>query len=73
MFSGDELENSVAIDDFLPLPETIAAKLKKQVTIPVSMKLKKDTIERYKRFARKNGIKYQTFVSTILDTYAKHL
>lgn len=68
-----ELEKSVAIDDFLPLPETIAAGLKKQATIPVSMNLKKDTVERYKRFAKKKGIKYQTFVSTVLDTYAKHL
>ena len=27
----------------------------------------------FKRFAEKKGIKYQTFVSTVLDTYAKHL
>lgn len=37
------------------------------------MKLKKDTVNRYKRFAAKKGIKYQTFVSSILDTYAKQL
>jgi predicted DNA binding CopG/RHH family protein len=70
---AEELENSVAIDDFLPSPETIAKSLKKQETVPVTMKLKKDTIERYKRFATKKGIKYQSFVSTVLDTYAKHL
>ena len=70
---ADELENSVAIDDFLPSPGTIAESLKKQETVPVTMKLKKDTVERYKRFAAKKGIKYQSFVSTVLDTYAKHL
>jgi predicted DNA binding CopG/RHH family protein len=70
---ADELNNSVAIDDFLPSPESIAESLKKQDTVPVTMKLKKDTVGRYKRFAKKKGIKYQTFVSTILDTYAKHL
>jgi predicted DNA binding CopG/RHH family protein len=37
------------------------------------MKLKKETIARYKRFADKKGIKYQTFVSSILDSYAKAL
>ena len=68
-----ELENSVAIKDFLPSPGIIAESLKKQETIPVTMKLKKDTIKRYKRFAAKKGIKYQSFVSTILDTYARHL
>ena len=70
---ADELENSAAIDDFLPSPEAIAESLKKQETVPVTMKLKKKTVERYKRFAARKGIKYQSFVSTILDTYARHL
>jgi len=70
---AEEIENSVAIDDFLPSPEAIAESLKKQKTVPVTMKLKKDTVDRYKRFAAKKGIKYQSFVSTVLDTYAKHL
>jgi predicted DNA binding CopG/RHH family protein len=70
---AEELKNLVAIDDFLPSPGIIAQSLKKQQTVPVTMKLKKDTVERYKRFAAKKGIKYQSFVSTVLDTYAKHL
>ncbi len=68
-----ELENSVAVQDFLPSPESIAAGLKKEETVPVTMKLKKSTVERYKRFALKKGIKYQTFVSKILDSYAQNL
>jgi len=70
---AEELENSVSINDFLPSPESIAAMLKKQDTVPVTMKLKKNTLERYKRFAAKKGIKYQTFVSTVLDSYAQRL
>jgi len=70
---AEELENSVAIDDFLPSPDSIAAMLKKQDTVPVTMKLKKKTVDRYKRFAAKKGIKYQTFVSTLLDSYAQRL
>lgn len=70
---AEELENSIPIEDFLPSPESIANLLKKQETIPVTMKLKKETIARYKRFADKKGIKYQTFVSSILDSYAKAL
>ena len=68
-----ELEDSVAVDDFLPPPGAIAESLKKAETVPVTMKLKKDTVDRYKRYAQKKGIKYQTFVSTVLDTYAKRL
>jgi predicted DNA binding CopG/RHH family protein len=70
---ADELERSVVIDDFLPAPEAIAKSLKKQETVPVTMKLKKDTVDRYKRYAQRKGIKYQTFVSTVLDAYAKRL
>jgi predicted DNA binding CopG/RHH family protein len=70
---AEELEKSVAINDFLPSPGAIAESLKKQKTVPVTMNLKKDTIKRYKRFAQKKGIKYQSFVSSVLDTYAKHL
>jgi predicted DNA binding CopG/RHH family protein len=70
---AEELENSISINDFLPSPATIAESLKKQKTIPVTMKLKKDTVERYKRFAAKKQIKYQSFVSTILDMYSKHI
>ncbi|MBN1983691.1 MAG: hypothetical protein JW795_19305 [Chitinivibrionales bacterium] len=47
---AEDLEQSVKIDDFLPSPETIAESLKKQQTVPVTMKLKKETVERYKRF-----------------------
>jgi predicted DNA binding CopG/RHH family protein len=70
---AEELKKSVPIDDFLPSPESIAAMLKKQDTVPVTMKLKKNTLNRYKRFAAKKGIKYQTFVSTVLDSYALRL
>ncbi len=71
--TAEELENSVATDDFLPSPESIAGMLKKQDTVPVTMKLKKNTVDQYKRFAEKKGIKYQTFISTLLDSYAKRL
>ncbi|MCX7725923.1 MAG: BrnA antitoxin family protein [Chitinispirillaceae bacterium] len=70
---AEELKNSVKIYDFLPSPEAFAESLRKQKTVPVTMKLKKDTLEHYKKFAAKKGIKYQSFISTILDTYAKYL
>ena len=70
---ADKLENLDAMKDALPSPGAIAESLKKQKTIPVTMKLKQDTIVRYKKFAAKNGIKYQAFISAVLDMYAKHL
>jgi predicted DNA binding CopG/RHH family protein len=41
--------------------------------VPVAMKLKKDIANRYKRFAVKKGINYQTFVSKVPDAHAKQL
>lgn len=68
-----EMENSIPVDDFLPSPEKMATLLQKKEMIPVTMKLQKSTVERYKNFARRKGIKYQTFLSTLLDTYAQKL
>jgi len=68
-----ELESSVRVADFLPSPETITAMLKKEPTVPVTMNLKKKTIERYRQFAKQNGVKYQVFISTVLDNYAKSI
>ena len=70
---AEEIKNSVPVDDFLPSPQEIASMLKKEETIPVTMKLKRKTIKRYKEYAQKKGIKYQSFVSTVLDSYAKRL
>lgn len=68
-----ELENSVPVADFLPSPAEIAAMLKKEVTIPVTMKLKRRTLEKYRTFAHRTGVRYQTFISTLLDAYAKKI
>ena len=40
---AEELARSIPAKDFLPPPETIAAMLKKEKTVPVTMKLKKST------------------------------
>lgn len=70
---ADELEQSVSVEDFLPSPDQIAGMIQKADTVPMTMNLKRKTLERYKNFARKRGIKYQVFVSTLLDTYAQRL
>jgi hypothetical protein len=66
-----EIEKSVPVSDFLPSPAAITGMLKKDPTIPITMNLKKKTVESYRPYARRYGIKYQSFISTLLDTYAK--
>jgi predicted DNA binding CopG/RHH family protein len=70
---AQEIARSVPVRDFLPPPKEIAAMLKREKTVPVTMKLKERTLLRYKSYARRRGIRYQTFVSTILDRYAEQL
>jgi predicted DNA binding CopG/RHH family protein len=70
---AEELRTSITVKDFLPSPETIAAMIAKEKTVPVTMKLKRKTVDRYKMFARKKGVKYQSFVSALLDLYAQKL
>jgi predicted DNA binding CopG/RHH family protein len=68
-----EMETSIPASDFLPSPEQIAAMIQKVEMIPITMNVKKKTLERYKKFAQKRGIKYQVFVATLLDSYAQRL
>lgn len=68
-----EIEASYPIEDFLPNPRDIASMIRKEEMIPVTMKLKKKTVDEYKAYALKMRIKYQTFVSALLDKYAQHL
>jgi predicted DNA binding CopG/RHH family protein len=70
---AEELKNSIPVKDFLPPPEEIANDLKKEKTVFVTMRLRKKTVERYKLFAAQKGIKYQQFVSSVLDQYAQKL
>ena len=68
-----EIEAAVPVEDFLPHPRDIAALIRREEMVPVTMKLKKKTVAEYKAYALKMGIKYQTFVSALLDKYAQYL
>jgi predicted DNA binding CopG/RHH family protein len=70
---AQEMKSLIQVADFLPSPETITVMLKKEPTVPVTMNLKKKTVESYRKFAKRNGIKYQVFISTVLDNYAKSI
>jgi len=67
----DSLNRSTVIPNFAPLPEQVrelaAKKAKKQVSIYLSA----DTIERFKAAAKRDGGRYQTMISDVLDTYTQ--
>jgi predicted DNA binding CopG/RHH family protein len=70
----EDMKNLVDVEDaLLPKPEEVAQIIKDNKKTMVTMYLKQRTVKRYKTFATKKGIGYQTFISSVLDNYAKAL
>ena len=67
----ESLERSVIIPNFAPLPEQVKELANKRAKKQVSIYLSTDTIERFKAAAKKNGSRYQTMISNVLDTYTQ--
>lgn len=63
----ESLENPIFVDDFLPLPEEFARKTKKE---KITIAIDKDSLDRFKRYAKKHDTKYQTMINGVLGSYA---
>ena len=59
----------VRVPDFLPPPEKLFAP---DGTAKVTLILTKESIDRFKKYARKNNKKYQKMMREVLDRYAEH-
>lgn len=58
----------VQVPDFLPPPsELINAK----ITVKVTLGLSKESIDFFKREAKKNNVKYQAMIREVVDLYAR--
>jgi uncharacterized protein (DUF4415 family) len=63
----ESLEDPIFVNDLLPSPEEFVRKAKKEkITIAVD----KDSLELYKRYAKKHNAKYQTMINGVLSSYA---
>ena len=56
------------IYDFLPPPDQLVKKLPK---IKVTITLNSRSVEFFKKYAKKNNVKYQTMINEVLDQYAQ--
>jgi uncharacterized protein (DUF4415 family) len=54
--------------DFLPPPDQLVFREKKQ---KITIMLNESTIDFFKRSARENGVKYQTMINNLLDSYVQ--
>ena len=56
------------IIDFLPPPEKLIRKIPK---VKITITLNSQSIDFFKKSAKKNNVKYQTMINEVLDQYAR--
>jgi len=63
----ESLEDPIFVNDLLPSPEEFVRKAKKE---KITIAIDKDSLELYKRYAKKHNAKYQTMINGVLSSYA---
>jgi predicted DNA binding CopG/RHH family protein len=66
---GNALENAEQISDFLPPPHKLVEKIEKE---KVTILLRKENVDFFRRVAKKEGVPYQVMIDNLLDNYVKH-
>jgi predicted DNA binding CopG/RHH family protein len=56
------------IADFLPPPEKL---IRKEPKVKITITLNSGSIDFFKKYARKNNVKYQTMINEVLDKYVQ--
>ncbi len=63
------IENSEKIEDFLQPPEAL---IRKEETTKVTIALSKNSIDFFKKNAKKTGVSYQVMIKRVLDLYSTY-
>ncbi|MBC8342385.1 MAG: BrnA antitoxin family protein [Bacteroidetes bacterium] len=66
-YTDEPLGKLKVIDDFLPSPEELVFK---EENVKVTMSLSKDSIDFFKKEAKKHHTSYQAMIRRLLDLYA---
>ena len=66
---SDEPMAFEVIDDILPSPDKLAFK---EDTVKVTITLSKDSVDFFKKHAKKYNARYQTMIRKVLDRYVQH-
>lgn len=57
------------VEDFLPPPDQLVLK---EETVKVTLSLTKDSVDFFKKIAKKQHTHYQTMIRVLLDHYTEH-
>ncbi len=66
-YTDEPLGNVEIIDDFLPPPENLVFK---EENVKVTISLTKESIDFFKKEAKKHHTQYQKMIRNLLDVYA---
>jgi len=66
-YTDEELGDIRVIPDFLPPPEELAFK---EDTVKVTISLSKESVEFFKKEAKKHNTQYQKMIRRLLDVYS---
>ena len=56
------------LTDFLPPPDRL---IRKEPKVKITITLNSGSIDFFKKYARKNNVKYQTMINEVLDKYVQ--
>ncbi len=56
------------VADFLPPPDEL---VRKEPRVKITISLNKRSVDFFKRYAKKNNVRYQTMINEVLDRYAR--
>jgi predicted DNA binding CopG/RHH family protein len=56
------------VADFLPPPDKL---VRKEPKVKITITLNSGSVEFFKKYARKNNVKYQTMINEVLDKYVQ--
>ena len=66
-YTDEDLGEFQVIPDFLPSPEDLAFK---EATVKVTISLSKESVEFFKKEAKKHKTQYQKMIRRLLDVYS---
>lgn len=65
---SEAVSSGEKVYDFLPPPDQL---IKKSPKIKITITLNSRSVEFFKKYAKKNNVKYQTMINEVLDQYAQ--
>jgi len=65
---SEAITEGTIVADFLPSPEEL---VRKEPKVKITITLNTRSVDFFKKYARRNNVKYQTMINEVLDKYVQ--